>query len=64
MLQQLPFVFGFYCLGIIFLEEEKHSCYCIVDVPGFNKASLSLVMKLSLPTTSDTTHVAPTKALR
>lgn len=42
MWQQLPFIFGFYCLGIIFLEEEKHSCYCIVDVPGFNKASLSL----------------------
>ena len=42
MWQQLPFVFGFCCLGIIFWEKERHSCYCTVDVPDFNKASLLL----------------------
>lgn len=42
MWQQLPFVSEFCCLGIILGEKEKHSCYCMVDVPGFNKASLSL----------------------
>lgn len=42
MWDQLPFVFGFCCLTIISQEEEKHSCYCMVRVPGFNEASLSL----------------------